>query len=233
MQTYTTLPSAIILLMPIKLIIFDLDGTLVDTSQDLTISLNAALDPHGLDSLTPERTKALVGEGVRNLISKILAPEGREDLFDTVLRDFLAHYSEHVSVHSAPYPGVMDTLNGKLGNYRKAVLTNKRTDMSVKLLKALGMLDHFEVVAGPEDVPAQKPDPAGLLHVLGKLGFDKDEAVMVGDSSFDIETGLNAGVRTVAVAYGFRPRETLLDADVLIDRFMDLPAAIKGLEGTL
>lgn len=219
--------------MPIKLVIFDLDGTLVDTSLDLTNALNAALGAHGLEALTPELTKALVGEGVRNLINKILAPEGREDIFDTVLRDFLAHYSEHVADNSAPYPAVMDTLNGRLSGYRKAVLTNKRTDLSVKLLKALGMINHFELVAGPEDVPAQKPNPAGILHLLDKLGVHKGEAVLVGDSEFDVLTGVNARIRTVAVAYGFRPRTDLLDADVLIDRFSDLPAAIKGLDGKL
>jgi phosphoglycolate phosphatase len=216
--------------MKTSLIIFDLDGTLVDTSLDLTNSLNAALSPHGLEPLTKERTKELVGEGVSNLITKILAPEKREDLFDRVLGDFIAHYTEHVADESAPYPGVMDTLNGRLSDYRKAVLTNKRTNLSVKLLEALGMMEHFELVAGPEDVPAQKPDPAGALHLLDKLGADKDEAVLVGDSEFDVLTGRNAGIRTAAVAYGFRPRMDLLDADVLIDRFADLPAAIKGLD---
>jgi len=216
--------------MRTSLVIFDLDGTLVDTSRDLTNSLNSSLSPHGLGPLTPERTKALVGEGVRNLINKILAPEGREELFDRVLGDFLVHYSEHVADLSAPYPGVMDTLNGRLSDYRKAVLTNKRTDLSAKLLEALGMLGHFELVAGPEDVPAQKPDPAGILYLLDRLGVNRDEAVLVGDSEFDVLTGKNAGVRTVAVAYGFRPRMDLLDADVLIDRFTDLPAAIRGLD---
>jgi phosphoglycolate phosphatase len=219
--------------MRTKLIIFDLDGTLVDTSRDLTNALNSALSPHGLEPLTPERTKALVGEGIRTLIDKILAPVCREDLFDRVLGDFLDHYTKHVADESAPYPGVMGTLNGKLTGYRKAILTNKRTDLSVKLLDALGMLEYFELVAGPEDVAAQKPDPAGILHLLEKLGADKDETVLVGDSEFDVLTGRNAGIRTVAVAYGFRPRTDLLDADVLIDRFSDLPAAIKGLEGKL
>ena len=87
--------------MRTSLIIFDLDGTLVDTSQDLTNSLNASLSPHGLRPLTQERTKELVGEGVRNLITKILAPEGREDLFDHALGDFIAHYSEHVADHGS------------------------------------------------------------------------------------------------------------------------------------
>ena len=216
--------------METSLIIFDLDGTLVDTSIDLTNSLNAALLPHGLELLTPQRTKALVGEGVRNLINKILAPVGREDLFDRVLADFLSHYTEHVADLSTPYPGVIDTLNGRLSGYRKAVLTNKRTDLSVKLLEALGMIENFELVLGPEDVPAQKPDPAGILHLIDKLGAKNQETVLVGDSEFDVLTGKNAGIRTVAVAYGFRPRMDLLDADVLIDRFMDLPAAVKGLD---
>lgn len=217
--------------MPISLIIFDLDGTLVDTSQDLANSLNHALAPHGMGGLTPEYTRSIVGEGVRNLITKILAPVGREDLFEPVLEAFISHYSGHLADQSTAYPGVADTLDGPLGMHRKAVLSNKRGEMSRKLLGALGLASHFELIAGPDDVPEQKPEPGGISHLIEKLGVKRDEAIMVGDSQYDVQAGQRAGIRTVAVAYGFRPREVLLDADVLIDRFSDLPAAIKGLDG--
>lgn len=215
--------------MSIKLILFDLDGTLVDTSLDLTASLNAALSAHGLPLLNTEDTKAIVGEGMKKLITRVLEPSGRQDLYGQIYDEFLAHYTEHVADASTPYPGVVETLEGPLRDIDKAVLTNKRTHLSVSLMDALGLSEHFKIIAGPDMVPEQKPSAEGVLHLMDKLGADKSNTVLVGDSSFDILAARAAGIPSIAVTYGFRLKKTLTDADILIDDFTALPETIKGL----
>jgi len=174
---------------------------------------------------------ALVGEGIPNLIMKAV---GQANLHraDSVRDSFVRYYREHLTDHSQPYPGVMETLGSlKSAGHRMSVLSNKNTDMSVEILKRLNIRGLFELVLGGDTVEEKKPKPGGVLQTLRELGVEPREAVLVGDSSYDLDAAKYAGVRSVAVAYGFRPRETLLDADVLIDRFIDLPAAIKGLDG--
>jgi phosphoglycolate phosphatase len=206
--------------MKIKLIIFDLDGTLVNTIADITNALNYAIGPYGIETLTVEKTTSLVGEGITSLIGKLLA-EKETGLHPVVLRRFLDYYSDHLTDFSVPYPGVRETLE-LLKNYRKAVLSNKREDLSRRLLEKLELAGYFDLIWGSDSVSEKKPSPAPVLELLKKVSCRPEEAVMVGDSNFDIEAGRAAGVRTVAVSYGYRNIELLRDADFIIDSMNEL-----------
>ena len=206
--------------MKIKLIIFDLDGTLVNSIADITNALNYAIEPYGFEQLTVERTTSLVGEGVTRLIEKLVGQKP-SDLKDVVLKRFLEYYSEHLTDFTVPYPGVRETLQ-ILGNYRKAVISNKREDLSKRLLEALELSCYFDIIWGSDSVSEKKPSPAPVLEMLKKLSCGPDEAVMVGDSNYDIEAGRAAGLKTVAVSYGYRHISLLKDADFLIDNMKEL-----------
>ena len=206
--------------MKIKLIIFDLDGTLVNSSVDITNALNYAIEPYGLEKITVEKTISLVGEGITRLIEKLLG-ERRTDIGGMVLERFLEHYSEHLTDFTVPYPGVRDTLE-MLGNYKKAVLSNKREDLSRRLLDDLELSGYFEIIWGSDSVPEKKPSPVPVLELLKQASCGPDEAVIVGDSNYDIEAGRAAGVRTVAVSYGYRDVNLLKDADFIIDSMKEL-----------
>lgn len=215
--------------MKIKLIIFDLDGTLVNSSVDLTNALNYAVGPYGLEKLTVAKTISLVGEGISSLIGKLLGQfpgQSAADRKDVVLNSFLDYYSEHLTDFTVPYPGVRETLE-MLGDYRKTVISNKREDLSRRLLENLGLSDYFDFIWGSDSVPEKKPSPVPVLEMLKKVGCGPDEAVIVGDSNFDIEAGRAAGVRTVAVSYGFRDAGLLKDADFIIDSMTELPSRLE------
>ena len=206
--------------MPIKLIMFDLDGTLVDTSKDITNALNYAIKPYGLKDLTVEDTIKMVGEGITRLIEKVLSDE-KSQWRDEVIKRFLAYYSEHLIDYSSVYPHVRETLE-KLNGYKKAVISNKKENLSMKLLDKLGLLKHFNLVIGSDTTSERKPSPIPVIHVFTKLCIDPHESIIVGDSNYDIEAGKKAGIKTVAVTYGYRERHYLLDADYIIDTIKDL-----------
>jgi phosphoglycolate phosphatase len=206
--------------MQIKLIIFDLDGTLVDTSGDITNALNYALKPYGLRDLTVEDTIKMVGEGITRLIEKILENE-RIQMRDTVIKRFLDYYSEHLVDFSTLYPHVRETLE-KLNDYKKAVISNKREYLSTRLLDKLDLLKYFDLVVGSDTTSERKPSAIPVIYVFTKLGVNPDESIIVGDSNYDIEAGKKAGLKTVAVTYGYRERQYLIDADYIIDSMKDL-----------
>jgi phosphoglycolate phosphatase len=206
--------------MPIKLIIFDLDGTLVDTSRDITNALNYALNPCGLKNLTVEDTIKMVGEGITRLIEKVLGAE-KSQMKDEVIKRFLEYYSEHLTDYSSIYPHVRETLE-KLDGYKKAVISNKREYLSTELLEKLDLLKYFELVVGSDTTEERKPSPVPVIYVFARLGITPHESMIVGDSNYDIEAGKKAGVKTVAVTYGYRERQYLKNADYMIDSIVDL-----------
>jgi phosphoglycolate phosphatase len=204
----------------IRLIIFDLDGTLVDSSVDLTNALNFAVEPYGFERLTVEKTISLVGEGITRLIEKLLGPE-HIGLQPDVMDRFMEFYSVHLIDFTRPYPGVVETLRNLTG-YKKAVISNKRESLSRNLLQDLGLLRHFDAVLGSDSTGERKPSPKSLLKVMEMLSCRAEETVIVGDSNYDIEAGKAAGVKTIAVSYGYRDAGLLQDADRIISRFSDL-----------
>ena len=218
----------------LELIIFDLDGTLVDSSMDITNALNYAITPYGLKPLTVEDTIKMVGEGLTRLIEKILVASGdslrrgdnNASIKDAVLDRFIKYYSEHLADFTRPYPGVTKTLE-MLGGYKKAIISNKRESLSKKLLEQLGLMKFFDVVLGSDSALEKKPSPAPVKKVLEILGIEPHRAIIVGDSDFDIQAGKGAGLITVAVTYGFRDRETLKDADFIIDSIGELLTLIE------
>jgi phosphoglycolate phosphatase len=213
----------------LKLLIFDLDGTLIDSSKDIADAINYAIEPSGIKPLTTNEIKAMVGYGITRLIESLILPHPpleKEDrrVFsakEEAVNRFLEYYSRHLLDNTKPYPQVKETLS-KLGDYKKAVISNKREVFSKKVLEGLGLLGFFDLVLGSDSVPERKPSPIPVLEILKRVGASKDEAVIIGDSNFDIEAGKAAGVRTIAVTYGYRSKEVLKEADFMIDTFGEL-----------
>jgi phosphoglycolate phosphatase len=211
--------------MPVKLIIFDLDGTLVDSSVDITNALNYALEPYLLQRLTVDDTIKLVGEGITRLIEKAMGDRDAA-VVDSATERFLQHYTQHILDNTIYYPGVKETLE-KLGRFKKAVISNKKENLSRMILEGLHLLQYFDVVIGSDSAPEKKPSPIPVLKALSDLHIEPASAVIVGDSNYDIDAGKAASVTTIAVTYGYKPREVIAHADYLIDRMTDLVPLIE------
>lgn len=184
----------------IRLAIFDLDGTLVDSRQDLASAANAARAHLGLEPLPVEVVQTYVGEGSRNLVLRAIGPE-LKDRIDEALAAFFSYYAHHLIAATRVYPGVMELL-AKL-DCKKAVLTNKPGRYARPLCEGLGIAVPFELIWGEGDVPARKPDPRGVLELCEKLGVRPDEARFVGDSKIDAATAANAKIPFVGVTWGY------------------------------
>lgn len=213
--------------MPVRLIIFDLDGTLVDSRMDITNAINYALKDYGIGPYTVEEITSLVGRGITKLIEDLIKPY-KEIPINNVIERFLEHYERHIIDNTRPYAGVKETLE-ELRDYKKAVISNKREYLSKKTLEGLGLLRYFEIVLGSDSTPEKKPSPLPVRMVLEKLNIPASEAVIVGDSDLDIKAGKSAAVLTIAVSYGYRSRELLLEADYIIDSIKELTGLLKSL----
>lgn len=210
----------------IKLVIFDLDGTLIDSRLDLVHSVNAALRHIGRPELPDHVIASYVGDGAPILIARALGNEADTVDEATIRRGlefFLSYYRDHKLDHTTVYPGIVEALaaiqNAFNGLPRKlAVLTNKPVHPSRAIVDALKLAPYFSQVYGGNSFATKKPDPEGALRLLEESGVAAEQAAMVGDSHTDVETGRNAGLWTVGVTYGFAP-QTLADAspDVLVD----------------
>ena len=212
-----------------RLVVFDLDGTLIDSSQDLATAVNRALQrvAPGSAPLPLESVRAMIGEGARNLVARSLAAAGLTQAPEELLAVFLECYSECLLDRTQPYPGVREALE-LLDGWALAVLTNKPGDMSRRILDGLGMRERFFRVYGGGDLPSRKPDPEGLRRLLGEADARAEDAVMVGDSAIDVRTGRAAGVRTVGVSYGLDPESLRREPpDVMIDDLRELPELLR------
>jgi phosphoglycolate phosphatase len=215
--------------MPVKLIIFDLDGTLVDSSVDICGALNYAVRPYGLSEVSVEETISFVGEGVTALIGKLTRKRGVDLDTATVLRRFLDYYSSHLTDHSAPYPGAEKTLRA-LSAQKKAVVSNKLEALSIQLLKSLNLLSYFDYVAGGDTSHEKKPSPAPILDVLSRFDIKPGDALFVGDSIYDVTASRAAGVTSVAALYGYGSTAFSDGADYSIARIEDLIDLVGRLE---
>ena len=217
------------------LIVFDLDGTLVDSSQDLADAVNAALRrmDKGALPLDLDVVRSFIGSGARNLVARSLVHAGVALPPDDALSIFLEEYERRLTVHTRFYPGVEETLD-RLAAHPLAVLTNKPGDLSRRILDALGAGARFFRVYGGGDLPSRKPDPEGLLRLMAESMATPRTTVMVGDSSIDVRTGRGAGAWTVGVRYGFDPESLASEPpDALLDRFDQLPAFMESLPATV
>ncbi len=211
----------------VKLLIFDLDGTLADTGQDIADALNYALSPYGVREYSVEETKAMVGSGISSLLHSLVPSDaGKPDTEGEVTSRFLDFYSKHLMDKTSAYPHVKETLE-QLSGYTNVVLSNKRTAYSIEIIERLGFSKYFDQVWGSDSVREKKPSPVPILDLLDQYKVSKENAVMIGDSDFDVQAGKAAGVNVVAVTYGFRPRESLGSADTIIDNFDDLLKVIS------
>jgi len=211
--------------MSIKLIIFDLDGTLVDSIVDLTHALNYATKPLGIRERSVDEMRDLVGTGISIVIDKVLAEKG--EFKEKVLARFLDYYWQNLVAYTTLYPGVEETLKS-LEGYKKAVVTNKREKFAKKGLEELGMKKYFDAILGSDSVGKKKPSPEPILHLLKMFNLNHEDALMVGDSEIDMAAGKGAGVRTVGVTYGYRGKESLFDAEFIIDDLRELVGVIEG-----
>lgn len=216
------MPSA-----PIEFLVFDLDGTLIDSRKDICIAVNHALTTLGIEPVADDEIVRFVGRGVANLIRSALeakAPASDEKIFKKAIKLFKEHYASHLLDHTKLYPGVVDVLHLP---QKKAVLTNKPKEFSERILEGLKVLSYFEEVVGGD--AGKKPDPAGLLGLIGRLKADPQSSMLIGDSTIDIQTGKNAGARTCAVTYGFEKKENLLplSPDYILNHIGELKEVLK------
>jgi phosphoglycolate phosphatase len=217
-------------------IVFDLDGTLVDTAPDLVATLNTIFGREGLPPVPYDAARNMVGRGARGMIERGLAADGRtlaDGELDRLVKDFLGHYAEHIADRSRPFPGLEATLDALAADgYRFAVCTNKLEWLSRRLLEALGLAGRFVAICGADTFGIQKPDPELLRRTIARAAGDAACAVMVGDSLADIATARAAGVPVVGVDYGYTEIPVAeLGPDRVISALSELPAAVVALLG--
>jgi phosphoglycolate phosphatase len=215
-------------------VVFDLDGTLVDTAPDLIDTLNVVFDRQGLPPLPYAKARNMIGGGARRMIEAALMLEGRiasPNEIDTMLQDFIAHYGAHIADHSRAFPGVDDALDRlAAAGCRFAVCTNKLERLSRLLLDALRLSPRFAAICGPDTFGIRKPDPEILRRTIAAAGGVSEHAIMVGDSGTDIETARAARIPVVAVEFGYSdPPVAELKPDRLIGHFGALAAAVTEL----
>jgi phosphoglycolate phosphatase len=202
-----------------RLAIFDLDGTLVDSVEDLTAAVNHGLALAGLPSRSRDEVRRFIGDGARVLLERAVGP--RRDKLEEALAGWREHYTAHLLQHTRPYPGVAEALAG--AGRTLAVQTNKPGPMARRILEGLGLLSRFAVVLGGGEAPA-KPDPTGARTILEQVGARPEDTLFVGDSLVDLATARNAGLAFVGVTWGLVSRAELSRAGAadLVDRAEEL-----------
>ena len=216
------------------LLLFDLDGTLVDTLPDLTNAVNEALRERGYLALSPQEVRPMIGDGMAMLLARGFAARGGSAAeAETMHQRFLQIYEAFATANSIPYPGVAETLAAlRVAGYRTAVCTNKPQRASEEVLQGLGLAALFDRVAGGDRYPYRKPDPRHLLALIDEAGGERPRAAMIGDSENDAVSARAAGLPLVLMRYGYaRIDPAELGADRVLDRFDELPDALRALVG--
>lgn len=188
----------------IRLFVFDLDGTLIDSKLDLALSVNAVRERAGLAPLPHEKIHAFIGDGARSLIHRALGEQTTGEALDDALGFFIRYYSEHALDHTTPYPGVLEGLERLSSNGHKlTILTNKPARVSRDILTRMDLAGYFPIIYGGNSFDTKKPDPLGLETILRECNAEPAQALMVGDSPVDVKTARNAGAWSCGVTYGF------------------------------
>jgi phosphoglycolate phosphatase len=207
--------------MTIKLIIFDLDGTLVNSLADLTDATNHMLRHFGRTDLSAQQVRQLVGKGARRLVERAM-PDAAPEEIEEGLRIFLSYNEAHIADQTRLYPGVRETLPALGAGRQLAVISNKNVSLCTKLLDVLGIAGYFADVLGADSLPFRKPSPEPVLKIMADCGVTAAETAIIGDSINDIAAGRAAGVATVGCTYGYGENAELVEADYRIDRFAEL-----------
>jgi len=206
----------------VRALIFDLDGTLIDSRQDLIHSVNAMLRELGRKELAAATISGYIGHGAPQLVASALGDGCSEKERQHALQFFLSYYEDHKMDTTHAYPGVAETLQ-QLANMPIAVLTNKPVRISVRILEQMGLSKYFRAIYGGNSFETKKPDPLGARTILRDLGAEPQEALLVGDSEVDVQTARNAGTLSAAVNYGFGVHDRrAYPADIYLDRFGEL-----------
>ena len=214
--------------LPVRALIFDLDGTLIDSKLDLIHSVNAMLGEMQRPELAAETISGYIGHGAPQLIVRALGSAATEEELKHALQFFLGYYEEHKMDHTCAYPGVAETL-AQLSHLPMAVLTNKPARISVRILNSLGLTKYFRAIYGGNSFESKKPDPFGANKILLEFGITSREALLVGDSEVDVQTARNAGMQAAAVNYGFGVHDrAAYPADICLDHFADLVSVVTN-----
>src|SRR2546428_12551888 len=211
-------------------LIFDLDGTLIDSKRDLIQSVNAMLQGMGRETLHEATISGYIGHGAPQLIGQALGNGATEAERERALKFFLAHYEEHKLDSTCAYPGVTEALD-ELRGFSMAVLTNKPVRVSVRILEGLGLGKNFRAGNGGTGF-GKKPDPLGARGILEEFGAAPEEAMLIGDSEGDVQTARNAGTLAVTVNYGFGTHDrAAYPADIYLDRLTELVPLLRRAAG--
>jgi phosphoglycolate phosphatase len=212
--------------MRAKAVLFDLDGTLLDTLEDIANSANSALVRYGLPTHSVDAYRYFIGDGVTMLISRALPDENRDsDIIAKCVKGFRQDYSRNWNVNTRPYEGVPELLDALAAKHIKmAVLSNKPDDFTKQCVSELLPNHDFEMILGQRDAIPIKPDPVGALQIADRLGITPSRFLYLGDSAIDMKTAVRAGMFPVGALWGFRPLEELREhgAQAVIEHPMDL-----------
>jgi phosphoglycolate phosphatase len=212
----------------VRVLVFDLDGTLIDSALDLALAVAATLEFMKRPPMAHEIIYSYVGNGAPTLIRKALGPDASEEDCQRGLEHFLGYYREHMLDNTVTYPGVREGL-AALAHLPMAVLTNKPVRFSEKILERLGLSPYFKFVYGGNSFERKKPDPMGMQLLLADFGVAPREAMMIGDSEVDVQTARNANTWACGVTYGLGSERLVQHPpDVLLDSLMELPPLLNG-----
>jgi phosphoglycolate phosphatase len=220
--------------LPFDTIVFDLDGTLIDSALDVGLAVSRLLKEEGLPELDEATARSLMGEGGKVMVQRAFAKAGRkldETALQALTRRFIGYYKENPVAHTLPYPGVPETLAQlRQAGARMAVCTNKFEGPARQILRDLDLMRFLDDVAGADTFDVRKPDPGHVTQLVARMKGNLKHAVMVGDSMHDVHAGHRAKIPVVAVSWGYTVQApATFGAEMLIERFSDLPQALTDL----
>ena len=212
----------------IELLIFDLDGTLVDSLDDIVASVNHTLTELNLKPLNRSQIKSYVGDGIKTLLARAVGTQKQvtDELVEKARKIYYTHHEDHCLDHVKTYPHALEIMR-HFALKKKAVVSNKSERFTRKILVGLGFGDYLDMIIGGDTLKDKKPNPLVIEHVVSTLNVPKNKTVIIGDGRQDIQCGKAAGVLTCGVTYGFKPVEDTIDADFRINDLIELKKIFK------